>query len=414
MALARVEGAAAQWRQGACIVQGQPEQDIEALLAWARFAEGAAATLEQAAAAAADALARAPAIMAPQGWGCSLSEAAELVYVLASMGPSAAPFVQRAAAAAAELAPRARAAAVLQAATEGGEVLTHPDEGWRRLAWACAIAGYPRPDVFGQPSVVASRASSAAVWRALLSLAERARDVEAGHSIQALAHDPFPLLWLRGWLSETEAGVLAEAAATADAWSPSPLAVPLGETPFRTSESATLTPEFLPLATAATVEVVCARAAALVGVSVSHVEPLQLVRYTAGRRYHLHMDWAHATDPSLWVVGQRVATVLVYLTDVPAGVGGCTRFPRLCRAPKCGCDAGEGLRLRPERCAAAVWPNVDAFGRPMFDSEHEAEPLAATGAALLGCSFEAMEVVTKVAMNIWIRDQPIPWSSFRG
>merc|ERR1712151_1040325 len=77
-------------------------------------------------------------------------------------------------------------------------------------------------------------------------------------------------------------------------------------------------------------EVVRARAATLVGLLPDHVEPPQLVRYCLGQRYLPHMDWSNTDDVSLWVAGQRVATVLVYLRGVPPGFrGGATRFPQL-------------------------------------------------------------------------------------
>mmetsp|Transcript_31414 Transcript_31414/g.104165 ORF Transcript_31414/g.104165 Transcript_31414/m.104165 type:complete len:110 (-) Transcript_31414:23-352(-) len=107
------------------------------------------------------------------------------------------------------------------------------------------------------------------------------------------------------------------------------------------------------------------------------------------------------------MVGQRVATVLVYLNDLPDGcLGGATRFTQLGgRGP--GGDIGqEGLRVRPRRGAAVAWPNVGLGGAPLFETEHEAEPLELPIAHCCGG-----EAPRKVAMNIWIRDRPVPWAT---
>ena len=74
---------------------------------------------------------------------------------------------------------------------------------------------------------------------------------------------------------------------------------------------------------------------------------------------------------------------LVYLGDLPADAGGETWFPHL------------GLSVAPRAGAALVWPNVDAGGRPLPETLHEARPLAAEG-------------VEKVAVNVWARDRPLP------
>lgn len=88
------------------------------------------------------------------------------------------------------------------------------------------------------------------------------------------------------------------------------------------------------------------------------------------RLYKPHVDWGHGTDASLFIAGQRVATVLAYLTDIPKGcVGGCTHFPHLTR------EQPQGLRIVPVRGAACAWPNVSMHGMPLVETEHAAEPL---------------------------------------
>ena len=59
------------------------------------------------------------------------------------------------------------------------------------------------------------------------------------------------------------------------------------------------------------------RVAALAGVPVDHVEPVEVVRYEPGGGYRLHHDGRH-----------RVATLLAWLSDPEAYTGGGTDFPR--------------------------------------------------------------------------------------
>ncbi len=73
------------------------------------------------------------------------------------------------------------------------------------------------------------------------------------------------------------------------------------------------------------------RLSALLSIPVDHGEGLQVLRYGPGAEYLPHHDYfdpAEAGTPTLLVPGgQRVATVVVYLNDVPAG--GETVFPEL-------------------------------------------------------------------------------------
>ena len=89
------------------------------------------------------------------------------------------------------------------------------------------------------------------------------------------------------------------------------------------------------------------------------------------RLYKKHVDWGHGSDPSLFLAGQRVATVLVYLTDIPKScVGGCTHFPQVTSK-----EQPQGLRIVPVCGAACAWPNVSLDGMPLMETEHAAEPL---------------------------------------
>ncbi len=80
-----------------------------------------------------------------------------------------------------------------------------------------------------------------------------------------------------------------------------------------------------------------ARIAAVTGVPVEHGEGLQILNYKPGAEYQPHYDFFNPQRPGearqLRVGGQRMATLVIYLNDVPAG--GATAFPKL------------GLRVNP-------------------------------------------------------------------
>ena len=72
------------------------------------------------------------------------------------------------------------------------------------------------------------------------------------------------------------------------------------------------------------------RASYLTGYPYANIEPLQLVKYTAGQRYEPHFDYGEACDfEENLRNGHRHVTMLVYLNDVPDEWGGHTTFPKL-------------------------------------------------------------------------------------
>ena len=72
------------------------------------------------------------------------------------------------------------------------------------------------------------------------------------------------------------------------------------------------------------------RASYLTGYPYANIEPLQLVKYTAGQRYEPHFDYGEACDfEENMGKGHRHVTMLVYLNNLPAGAGGHTPFPKL-------------------------------------------------------------------------------------
>lgn len=110
--------------------------------------------------------------------------------------------------------------------------------------------------------------------------------------------------------------------------------------PIRTSDGAF----FGVFAEDLVVNAVNRRIAALSGTRVEQGETLQLLRYAGGAQYRAHVD-ALPGEPN-----QRIATVLVYLTDDYDG--GETQFVRT------------GLAYRGRKGDALLFRNVDARGRP--------------------------------------------------
>lgn len=108
-----------------------------------------------------------------------------------------------------------------------------------------------------------------------------------------------------------------------------------------------------------------ARLAALMRWPVERGEGLQLLRYEKGNEYRPHFDWFDASLPGprkhLESGGQRLATVIMYLTDVEQG--GATSFPKL------------GLQVQPKKGSAVFFANTDPFGRVEQQALHGGEPV---------------------------------------
>ncbi len=122
------------------------------------------------------------------------------------------------------------------------------------------------------------------------------------------------------------------------------------------------------------------RIAELVNWPVAHGEGLQILRYQLGGEYRPHMDFF---DPKyagsakhLAVGGQRVASFILYLSDIEAGGG--TKFPNI------------GLEFRPKKGAALLFANTDRYGQPHPNSLHAGMPVIAG---------------TKYIATKWLREQ---------
>lgn len=95
--------------------------------------------------------------------------------------------------------------------------------------------------------------------------------------------------------------------------------------------------------------------------------------------------------------GQRLWTLLLYLTDLPSGEpGGGTYFPQL------------GWRVAPQGRAALMWVNCE---RPAAAAMARGAARRATDA---GCDPRTQHVgepvlmpgTVKYAVNVWVRDRP--------
>lgn len=140
-----------------------------------------------------------------------------------------------------------------------------------------------------------------------------------------------------------------------------------------------------------------ARLATLMGQPATHAEPLQVLRYQPGEEYQPHFDYFAADTAGasrhLKHGGQRVSTLVLYLTDVEAG--GETVFPEagLSVTPRKGSGVyfeyanstgqldprtlhGGAPVLRGEKWAATKWFRQGPFGSAANAAEVSKSPAA--------------------------------------
>jgi prolyl 4-hydroxylase len=108
-----------------------------------------------------------------------------------------------------------------------------------------------------------------------------------------------------------------------------------------------------------------ARLAALMQWPVERGEGLQVLRYEKTNQYRPHYDWFNPllsrNRTTLARGGQRLATLVMYLSDVEAGGG--TTFPKV------------GLQLRPQKGCAVFFANTDPYGACDLRSLHAGDPV---------------------------------------
>ncbi|XP_067935158.1 prolyl 4-hydroxylase subunit alpha-1-like [Watersipora subatra] len=105
------------------------------------------------------------------------------------------------------------------------------------------------------------------------------------------------------------------------------------------------------------------RISAMGNVDLETAEPLQVVNYGIGGQYEPHFDHSRENDPKVFKPGQgnRIATWMFYLSDVPAG--GYTVFTEI------------GVRIPPIKGAAAFWLNLHKNGRGNALTRHAGCPV---------------------------------------
>ncbi|XP_055525461.1 prolyl 4-hydroxylase subunit alpha-1-like [Wyeomyia smithii] len=117
----------------------------------------------------------------------------------------------------------------------------------------------------------------------------------------------------------------------------------------------------------------------MTGLSQTTAEELQVVNYGIGGHYEPHFDFARREEKNAFKslgTGNRIATVLFYMSDVAQG--GATVFPSIRTA------------LWPKKGTAAFWYNLHASGNGDYATRHAACPVL-TG--------------TKWVSNKWIHER---------
>ncbi|EDW15494.1 uncharacterized protein Dmoj_GI24862 [Drosophila mojavensis] len=137
---------------------------------------------------------------------------------------------------------------------------------------------------------------------------------------------------------------------------------------------------FLPKTRHKVLRTIDQRVADMTDLHLEYAEDHQLANYGIGGHYAQHMDWFYpitfetkqVSNPEM---GNRIGTVLFYLSDVEQG--GATAFPALKQL------------LRPKKHAAAFWYNLHASGVGDARTMHGACPII---------------VGSKWVLNRWIRE----------
>lgn len=102
----------------------------------------------------------------------------------------------------------------------------------------------------------------------------------------------------------------------------------------------------------------------MTGLTVKTAEDLQVVNYGIGGHYEPHFDFARREETNAFKslgTGNRIATVLFYMSDVAQG--GATVFPSI------------KVALYPKKGTAAFWLNLHASGEGDYLTRHAACPV---------------------------------------
>ncbi|XP_071987070.1 prolyl 4-hydroxylase subunit alpha-1 isoform X3 [Engystomops pustulosus] len=102
----------------------------------------------------------------------------------------------------------------------------------------------------------------------------------------------------------------------------------------------------------------------LTGLDVTTAEELQVANYGVGGQYEPHFDFGRKDEPDAFKelgTGNRIATWLFYMSDVPAG--GATVFPEV------------GAAVYPKKGTAVFWYNLFQSGEGDYSTRHAACPV---------------------------------------
>ncbi|KAK2607588.1 hypothetical protein N8I77_006251 [Diaporthe amygdali] len=213
------------------------------------------------------------------------------------------------------------------------------------------------------------------------------------YTVSLVSKSPL-VAYLHNFITPKERAHLQEV--TKDSFSRSGVTGADGEHSVRTSQSTSVAPDDV-------VRCIEDRALAFQGYDVqrSHVEPLQLVKYGIGQRYHFHTDWftdlSHATAD---LGGNRVSSFFAYVHVSNDTTGGGTNFPildaprdsRWCSIVDCDEPYENGATFRPIEGNAVYWENLFPNGMGDERTLHAGLPVT-TG--------------QKIGMNIWTRQGPL-------
>ncbi|CAJ2512115.1 Uu.00g077400.m01.CDS01 [Anthostomella pinea] len=132
----------------------------------------------------------------------------------------------------------------------------------------------------------------------------------------------------------------------------------------------------------------------------THLEPLQLVKYSKDQHYHFHTDWftnpAHASSVT---GGNRLSSFFAYVSAENI-TGGGTNFPMLaapsnkrwCEYIDCDEPWENGVTFRPIVGSAVFWENLLEDGTGDQRALHAGLPVTSG---------------SKLGMNIWTRQGPL-------
>eukprot|EP00913_Durusdinium_trenchii_P035421 g33147.t1 len=237
------------------------------------------------------------------------------------------------------------------------------------FCWASGNLGFNCSQIFGPPTANVDPQLAQSLFQRLSALGQQS-------GFQCLSRDPFPLLRRQQALPPDVCAELIRKADQEGLWQNSTVVGGSRQVVMnniRTSATATFNlphheekrgfDYFKHTCEDELLYGIRSWAAQLLGLPTDFVEPLQIARYSCGQEYKRHFDWRSANFNGIWIFGQRVATILVYLKTLPAGAGGETEFNQL------------NLQVTPVEGTAAIWPNVDVAGCPNVATSHLAKPV---------------------------------------